>query len=318
VTSTLIPAEGGRVDAASDRDLDIIAFGAIFLEMVFGTIPALPGPGEEIFTDQFAISCGGAISVACAARSVGATSALATVLGEDLGAKVAGAHCAKIGVDTSVSRRVAGSTSGVTVVVNFNGDRSFISHLPDHGVLSRDASWWPDVVRARRPKWIYLHARESALPVIREARRMGCLVAVDTELGTVTRAPDVVLECAAAADVFLPNRRELSRLSGTDDLGRSIARIATAGTTIIVKEGAEGAVIADGTGSQRIVTGLHDVEVEDRTGAGDAFAGALLGSLARGLDVVSAVEAGNAAGSQAVARLGAVGAITGYDEKEIV
>lgn len=299
------------------RGLDVIAFGTVFLELVFGSIPALPGPGEEIFTDQFGISCGGAVSVASAASSVGARTGLATVLGEDYGARLVQAHCARAGVDTSVSRRVAGHTTGVTAVVNYDGDRAFISHLPDGGVFSRDPSWWPDVVRASRPKWIYLHAREGALQVIREARRLGCRVAVDTEMGNVSRFPELVLECASSADVFLPNRMELASLTGTDDLASAIQVIGSPRTTIVVKEGADGAVLASGDGLQRVVSGLCDVEVQDRTGAGDAFAGALLGSLARGLDVVSAVAAGNAAGSQAVGWLGGTGAVVGYEEEEM-
>ena len=76
--------------------MDVIAFGTVFLEVVFGEVPALPGPGEEIYTDQFAFSCGGgAVTVAvgtevaeadplafCAvttARMVFPTSAVATV-----------------------------------------------------------------------------------------------------------------------------------------------------------------------------------------------------------------------------------------------
>jgi sugar/nucleoside kinase (ribokinase family) len=54
---------------------------------------------------------------------------------------------------------------------------------------------------------------------------------------------------------------------------------------------------------------VRDVVVQDRTGAGAAFAGALLGSLALGLDVMAAVEAANTAGSSAVARLGAIGEV---------
>jgi hypothetical protein len=42
----------------------MISFGTVFLELVFGRLPRLPGPGEEVFTDEFAISCGGAVTSA--------------------------------------------------------------------------------------------------------------------------------------------------------------------------------------------------------------------------------------------------------------
>jgi sugar/nucleoside kinase (ribokinase family) len=290
--------------------VDVLAFGSVFLEFVFGPVPALPGPGEEVYAQQFAISCGGgAVSVATAAREVGATAGLATVLGDDFGSGVIEAHCARAGVDTSACRRVAGSMSGVTVVLNYAGDRSFLSHLPPRARTENDPAWWPEAVAARRPAWVYLYASPGAMPVIHAAREIGCKVAVDTEPGTIGQSPGAVLECAAAADIFLPNHRELALLTGSEDLKDQLKALNAPDTTVIVTEGAKGAVVVSGGRPERIAAGLRDLEVVDRTGAGDAFAGALLGSLARGLDLAVAVAAANAAGSAAVARLGAVGPV---------
>ncbi len=50
----------------------MISFGTVFLELVFGQLERLPGPGEEVFTDEFAISCGGAVTSATAAAAGGA------------------------------------------------------------------------------------------------------------------------------------------------------------------------------------------------------------------------------------------------------
>ena len=45
----------------------MISFGSVFLELVFGHVHTLPGPGEEVFTEEFAVSCGGAVTSASAA-----------------------------------------------------------------------------------------------------------------------------------------------------------------------------------------------------------------------------------------------------------
>jgi sugar/nucleoside kinase (ribokinase family) len=290
--------------------VDVLAFGSVFVELVFGTVPTLPGPGEEIYAEQFAISCGGgAVSVATAARQADAVAGLATALGDDFGSGVIEAHCARAGVDTSACRRVAGGMSGVTVVMNYAGDRSFLSHMPPRARAENDPAWWPEAVTAHRPGWIYLYASPRAMPAIRAAREVGCNVAVDTEPGTIARSPAAVFECAAAADIFLPNHRELALLSGGGDLKDQLKVLDAPDTTVIVTEGANGAVLASRGRVERIAAGVRELEVVDRTGAGDAFAGALLGSLARGRDMAAAVEAGNAAGSAAVARLGAVGPV---------
>ena len=60
---------GADLDAAGRRtaSLDMISFGTVFLELVFGHVPELPRPGEEVYTEEFAVSCGGAVSSASAA-----------------------------------------------------------------------------------------------------------------------------------------------------------------------------------------------------------------------------------------------------------
>jgi hypothetical protein len=50
----------------------MISFGSVFLEIVIGHVRQLPRPGAEIFTDDFAISCGGAVTSASAAARAGA------------------------------------------------------------------------------------------------------------------------------------------------------------------------------------------------------------------------------------------------------
>src|SRR5262252_7099203 len=106
--------DGGR--------MDLIAFGRVYLEIVFGQVASLPGPGEEIFADEFAISCGGAVTVASAARRSGIEAGLSALLSDDLGSRVVAGHCRRAGVDLSPSRHVAGRTAGITVVLNFSGD----------------------------------------------------------------------------------------------------------------------------------------------------------------------------------------------------
>jgi sugar/nucleoside kinase (ribokinase family) len=55
--------------------------------------------------------------------------------------------------------------------------------------------------------------------------------------------------------------------------------------------------------------GVQQVEVRDLTGAGDAFAGTMIGALLRGAPLTEAVAQANAAGSAAASRLGAVGEV---------
>jgi len=289
--------------------MDLIAFGPVFVELVFGAVPAMPGPGEEVYSDAFAVSCGGAVSVVSAAKGVGAVAGLATELGGDFADRIVERHCTTVGVDISPSRRTASSATGVTVVLNAGRDSAFLSHMPPRGRSVDTPAWWSEVVDRYRPRWVYLHARAGARSFIETARRLGCHVAVDTDLRTVTRAPGTVSDCAAAADLFVPNRTELSLLTGTEDVLQAVEGLGIPATTVIVKAGPAGAFLVQKGTLDHVEAGLVDVQVEDTTGAGDAFAGALLGRLAGGADMLVALEAANRAGSAAVSRLGALGPV---------
>jgi sugar/nucleoside kinase (ribokinase family) len=287
--------------------LDMISFGSVFLELVFGHVPELPRPGEEIFTEEFAFSCGGAVNSASAAAAAGARAGLCTVLGEDLGSRVVIEHCVRLGVDLSPSVRVRRRSAGVTVVLNFDGDRAFVTNIPARpGQPEIDR--WRTVLRRTRPRWCYLHGGPGVPEFLRDARELGSKIALDVSLGD-ERDRDVVIDCVRLADVFIPNEDELLRLTGADALGPALSAATAWCTPLVVKRGAAGAVIASPDGMTEVSEGIRPVKVRDRTGAGDAFAGAMIAALVRGVPLAEAVVAANTAGSEAVARLGAVGEV---------
>lgn len=289
--------------------MDMISFGTVFLELVFGHVPGPPRPGEEIFTDEFAVSCGGAVSSASAAARAGAQAGLCTVLGDDLGSRVVMEHCAKVGVDVSPSLRARHRSAGITVVLNFDGDRAFVTNVPAQaGRGQAEIDRWRGVLRRARPRWCYLHGGPGVSVFLREARQLGTKIALDVSLGD-ERHRDVVLECVRLADIFVPNQDELLRLTSTDAIGPALSAAAAWGTPLVVTRGAAGALVTSPDGVTEVSEGIRQVRVRDLTGAGDAFAGAMIAALVRGAPITEAVAAANAAGSAAVARLGAVGEV---------
>jgi sugar/nucleoside kinase (ribokinase family) len=292
--------------------MEMISFGLVFLELVFGRLDRLPMPGEEVFSDEFAISCGGAVTSATVAAAAGVKAGLCTMLGDDVGSQVVTEHCATAGVDISPSARVAGPTAGITVVLNFDGDRGFVTHLPSAAVREQaEVERWRQVLRAERPAWCYLHAGRRVPSFLREARQLGCKIMLDTSLGDA-RDGDAVIECVRLADVFVPNADELLRLTGAGGLDEAIASAQSWGTQVVVTRGAAGAVVVSPDGPvTQIAEGVGDVTVRDLTGAGDSFAGAMIAGLLGGATITEAAVHANAAGSQAVGRLGGVGTVGG-------
>ena len=289
--------------------MDMISFGSVYLELVFGHVHELPRPGEEVLTDDFAISCGGAVTSASAAARGGAQAGLCTVLGEDLGSRMVTEYCAGLGVELSPSVRVRRRSAGISVVLNFAGDRAFITHVPPRAPGEQpEIDRWRAVLRRERPRWCYLHADRGVPDFLRDARELGAKVVLDVSLGD-ERYRETVIECVRLADIFVPNEDELLRLTGADAIGEALAVAGAWGTVLVVKRGAAGAIVAGPDRMTEVAAGVRQVQVRDLTGAGDAFAGAMIAALLRGTPLAEAVVAANSAGSEAVARLGAVGEI---------
>jgi sugar/nucleoside kinase (ribokinase family) len=287
----------------------MISFGSVFLELVFGHVPRLPGPGEEIFTDEFAVSCGGAVTSASAAAAAGASAGLCTVLGDDLGSRVVREFCAGRGVDLSSSLQVRRHSAGITVVLNFDGDRAFVTHKPPRPPGEpREVPRWKDVLSSERPRWAYLHGGHDVADVLRHARELGTKTVLDVSLGD-EHMRDVVIDCVRLADLFVPNADELLRLTREDSIPAAVAAARDWGTPLVVTRGRAGALVVTADGVTEVSEGVARVEVRDTTGAGDNFAGALIGALAGGAPLLRAVVAANEAGSRSVASLGAVGEV---------
>ncbi|HEX6933139.1 MAG TPA: carbohydrate kinase family protein [Streptosporangiaceae bacterium] len=294
--------------------MDTISFGLVFLELVFGQLDRLPGPGEEVFTDDFAISCGGAVTSATAAADGGVKAGMCTMLGDDFGTQVVSEHCAAVGVNLGPSVQLEGAAAGITVVLNFDDDRGFVTHLPPRVISGfAEVERWRTVLRRERPTWCYLHAGRWVPDFLREARELGSKIMLDTALGDARdpRERDTVIECVGLADVFVPNAAELLALTGSADLAGAVSEAATWGASLVVTRGAAGALVTAEDGSVTEVSdGVRDVQVRDLTGAGDSFAGAMMAALIGGASLTEAAVVANTAGSLAVSRLGAVGAVS--------
>jgi sugar/nucleoside kinase (ribokinase family) len=104
-------------------------------------------------------------------------------------------------------------------------------------------------------------------------------------------------------DVLLPSRDEACLLTGLPDAADAAAKLSRHVPLVIVKQGAEGALVAR-SGRVRARVAAVTASPRDSTGAGDAFTGAFLAALLAGAEPGEAAAAGCRAGARAVERVG--------------
>lgn len=144
----------------------------------------------------------------------------------------------------------------------------------------------------------------------------------------VLAAPEALVECAkaagvtvlvdpkhkpftryAGADVIKPNRREFQRAVGT---WRDEAELAAKGEAVLERTGAGALVVTQGSEGLTVVrresgashVSGHDVQIYDRTGAGDTVAAALGVGIGLGWDMMAAARMANAAAGLVCAKSG--------------
>ena len=132
------------------------------------------------------------------------------------------------------------------------------------------------------------------------------LIAADSMNLWIDLFPNQVLELIKKVDIFLLNDEEAIQLCGHKDLNKIINEFLSYGPRIvIIKMGSEGSLL--GFENQIIkISCVPNVDVVDPTGAGDSFAGGVLGYISKyGLDnPVKAVMHGTAVASFTVSAFG--------------
>ncbi|MEV5320961.1 PfkB family carbohydrate kinase [Streptomyces sp. NPDC052687] len=137
-------------------------------------------------------------------------------------------------------------------------------------------------------------ARARGVPVSLDPASAGFLA----ELGA-----ERFLSLVDGVDVLLPSRDEARLLTGSRDAVAAAAELSRRVPLVVVKQGAEGALVArSGTVTARVPA--VPATPRDTTGAGDAFTGAFLAALLAGAEPEEAARAGCAAGARAVERVG--------------
>ncbi|HEY2514352.1 MAG TPA: PfkB family carbohydrate kinase [Polyangiaceae bacterium] len=146
------------------------------------------------------------------------------------------------------------------------------------------------------------------------------LVAADTMNFWISGEPKALAEMLKRIDLLIINDEEARELSGITNIARAASDILTRGPKqLIIKRGECGAMLFDRHGAF-FAPGYPLEEVVDPTGAGDSFAGGLLGYLARHDDLSPqsmrrAMFFASALGSFCVEGIGTtkVAALTGAD-----
>ena len=256
---------------------DIIALGEPMVEL-----------NRHKGADHYAVSCGGDVSNAmvAAARS-GASTGMATALGDDEFGRMLLSMWAREGVDAASVKIDAAAPTGIYFVSHTEAGHDFSyrragsaaslfgpEDLPRAAIRAAKVLHVSGISQAISPR-----AADAVFDAMAEARAAGVLLSYDTnirvKLWPVARARAVIHEAMTNIDIALPGLDDARLLVGVEDPDAIADRYLSFGARIVaLKLGSQGCLIA--TAEQRLRIPPHRVDPVDATGAGDTFDGAFL------------------------------------------
>ena len=220
---------------------------------------------------------GGSVSYACAAASFFVPVGMVGVVGADF----PGAHVElyrHFNIDLQGLQRASGKTfrwSGV-YDADMNNRRTLLTELNVFGSFMPEL---PPAYRAAPYLFLANISPQLQLHVLGQAQAPR-FVAADTMDLWINTARAPLMELIAAVDMLTLNESEARLLSGETNLLRAARKIMGWGPDyLVIKKGEHGAMLFSGA-SIFIVPAFPLDAFRDPTGAGDSFAGGLMGALA--------------------------------------
>jgi len=279
--------------------------------------PSLPKPGSTIEGDEYQEAPGGkGANQAVAVARLGAKVALVARVGPDERGTAIISKLKSEGVDTrEVSRDPTAPTGVALVMVDVDGEKQILTAPGANRRLTvRDVAHASELIANAPVVLVQLEVPlEAVEAAIRLARAAGARVLLDP--APVRQLSEELLQ---DVHVIRPNAAEAEVLTGIKVTDRASARKAAEN---LVRRGV-GAAIIGAPGGNLLLSAEGElwldhlaVKAVDSTGAGDAFAGALAASTARGDDLPTAARFANAA---AALKTTARGAQAGLPTREAV
>ncbi len=313
--STLSPPEAVLAEDGPDQAVDLVVIGDCNPDVLVLSDDVTPmfGQQEKLVRSMSLVVGGSASITAVAAARLGLSVALVAAVGDDPAGQFMLDQLAREGVGTDAVAVRDDLPTGMTVALSNGGDRAILTALGAVGSLT--AADVPAVLlgRARHVHISSYFLLEDSLgpglaTVMATAQVAGATVSLDTNWDPSGRwgwGDDRLAAALARADLLLPNEAEAVRLSGEPDLTAAVPVLTAAGSRVVVKLGARGALCADGTRRHRV--SVPPVVPVDATGAGDCFNAGLIAGLLRGLALPKAAALGCATGALSTRAPGGAG-----------
>jgi len=290
------------------KEFDVITALDICADLLVECGDTEPEFGQkEKLVNGYSIEMGGSACIfACQCARLGMNTAGAGAAGSDVMGGLVLDSLRDSGVNTSHIRTYASAKTALTIsMTKRDGDRAMLTYMGTIDAVKKE--WLEELL----PKTRHLHIcsyyltkslQTAYLDLVRQAKRLGVTVSLDTNWDPEERWDGGVREILPYVDIFLPNENEIKYITGEDDFERALRYTGEIVPVTAVKRGERGALAC--SGGQVWESGALNVAVADAVGAGDSFNGGFVYGFLSGMPIEKCLRAGTICGSLSVRKPG--------------
>lgn len=311
------PATPDGADSEGNR---VLCVGILILDVLGRPVGTMPDPARATLIDEIRMTAAGtAGGTSVDLARLGMRTSVNGAVGDD---EVGDFLCRLLrlaGVDTrAVVRKQQTRTSASILAIQPDGQRP-AWHVPGANALfaSNDIAWssLPDVDFVHLGGVTALPGIDGApsIDLLRRAKTAGAQTTADCLGVKRPDALEILSGLLPHVDVFMPNDHEAMTVTGRDDPSTAAQQLYEMGAAnVVVTTGADGAVLANSDGVQRIPA--FDATAVDSTGCGDALCAGVIRGLSLGWPIREATDLGLAAAALTVQGLGSDAGVRSLEE----
>lgn len=303
---------------ARGKTWDVVVVGDFFMDTVMSGFEAFPRLGQEAFAQAMRQEIGGGAAItSCGLSRLGSTVAVLGVVGKDDGLWICKRLIAQ-GVHASALEHHPTEPSGVTVSISTAEDRSYLTYYGANEQLP----YLLNNVDARLLMTQARHVHFACGPdpgfhadLFPQLHSAGCKISLDVgwhEYWLTDPDNEIILR---EADLFFPNEREASLITGRTDPEDMLQTLSRRGArNIALKLGAAGALLCwDG---ELIHCPPYPVTPVDTTGAGDCFDAGFIHAWLNGESPEQCLRTAAVCGALSTRALGGIASFPSQEELE--
>lgn len=202
------------------HELDVVVSGLVFQDLVLG-LPTAPRPGTEVWATESHESPGGIANFAVALARLGLRTGMAAAFGADADGDRVWTYLTAEGIDLTLSRRLAGWQTPLTVALAYDNDRALVTRGTPPLLSADELITTPPAARA-----VAAHIGSWPNEWLAKAKAAGSVVFADVGWDPTEQWDPAVLDQLQHCDVFLPNAEEAMHYTRTDSPEHAMRQLA--------------------------------------------------------------------------------------------